>query len=131
MLNIRKLVSALAFSAIALALVVARASGQYDEDYWFHAYPNPFTVGFNETTIYYELPDGSEVSILVYDFDGHLVRTILDNERHRRGGPFQRISWDGRDDAGEEVAPGPYTMVLEVRAQGQLIRKTFVSVVNK
>jgi len=119
---------ALLFTA---AFPAAPAAQDDDEDFGFHAYPNPFIIGFNEANIEYWLPQGGTVSIYVYSFEGNLVRTLLADERHRAGGPFGGLTWDGIDAGGREVGPGPYTLVLEVRMQGKFYRETFVSIANK
>ena len=64
--------------------------------------PNPFT---NATTICYQLPFESDVSLRIYSFTGQLVR-ILVNERKEVG--YYNVTWDGRDENGKEVTSGIY-----------------------
>jgi outer membrane receptor for ferrienterochelin and colicin len=65
-------------------------------------YPNPFNLN---TTIEYSLPDESDVYIAVYNIFGKRVKTIQD-ELVSPG--TYKVSWDGRDDAGDFMASGMY-----------------------
>jgi parallel beta-helix repeat protein len=64
--------------------------------------PNPFNP---VTTVKYEVPFESDVTIQVYDVAGREVRTLVDGSvpagRHQ-------VVWDGRNDAGESVGSGVY-----------------------
>ncbi len=65
-------------------------------------YPNPF---HSETKFSFSLSQPAEVTIKVYTVAGELVKTI-------RSSPlppgYQEISWDGKNDHGEELANGVY-----------------------
>ena len=69
-------------------------------------YPNPFNP---RTTIVYYLPDvgyqPAEVEIVIYNLLGQKVR-ILVKERKYPG--EHRVSWDGKDDEGNDLASGIY-----------------------
>jgi hypothetical protein len=71
------------------------------------AFPNP---SHGEATIRLSLPSTAEVSLSIYDVSGRLVRTLSD-------GPMpageRDIVWNGRDDAGREVAAGLYFVRVE------------------
>jgi hypothetical protein len=69
--------------------------------------PNPFR---EETDLRYVLPERARVEIRVYAVNGSLVRTVLD--RKQPAGEYL-TRWDGRDDAGTEVASGVYFIELE------------------
>jgi hypothetical protein len=67
-------------------------------------YPNPF----NPTTqIAYLVPEGApqDASLVVYDVTGARVRTLV-NAPKRAGRHL--VTWDGRDDSGNQVASGIY-----------------------
>jgi N-acetylmuramoyl-L-alanine amidase len=49
----------------------------------------------------------AHLRLRVIDFDDRTVRVLFGGERD--AGPIQR-RWDGRDDAGRRVAPGPYRL---------------------
>ncbi len=64
--------------------------------------PNPFAAA---TTISYQLPKASEVSLKIYDATGRVVRTLVDESR--KAG-YYTAYWDGRDAQGVEVPTGVY-----------------------
>ena len=65
-------------------------------------YPNPFNPS---TTIAFELSKPGLASLRIYDPAGRLVRVLVDD--HLTASVYREI-WDGRDDAGREVASGVY-----------------------
>ena len=65
-------------------------------------YPNPFNP---ETTISYDIAKTGTVRVSVYALTGQLVRTLVDGERP--AGSYS-VTWDGKDDAGRDVASGVY-----------------------
>ena len=66
------------------------------------AYPNPFNA---RTVIEFALTDGAHTRLEVFDSSGRLVRVLVDEEL---GAGLYRVSWDGRDERGEEVSSGVY-----------------------
>jgi len=66
-------------------------------------YPNPFNPS---TTVAYNLPEASSVSIVIYDAMGQVVRTLLGNVSTSAG--RYSVQWDARDDAGRMVSSGVY-----------------------
>jgi hypothetical protein len=79
------------------------------------ASPNPF----NPTTkIVFELPFESDVRLRICNTAGQVVRTLV--EGREAAGPHT-VSWDGRSDAGEELASGVY--LSELRACGRVCRE--------
>lgn len=75
-------------------------------------FPNPFNP---ETQIQYELPVDGQVRLSVYNATGQRVRALVEGQQSR-GLYLQR--WDGRDDAGNQVASGTYLYRLEMPAEG-------------
>ena len=71
-------------------------------------YPNPFNPC---TTISFDLPQETVVSLLVYDASGHLVDVLLENETAPQG--RNEIVWSGRDQAGRSLPSGSYFCRLE------------------
>lgn len=65
-------------------------------------YPNPFNP---ETTIGFDVPEASQVRILIYNRLGQKVRTLLDEAK--RAGRYH-INWNGTDDFGKKVSSGVY-----------------------
>jgi hypothetical protein len=74
-------------------------------------YPNPFHA---YTTIYYTLPQETNVRLLIFNTLGQLVRRLVD-EMQPPG--YKRIKWDGKNDAGVNAGPGVYFYQLEIGAQ--------------
>ncbi|MDA1191461.1 MAG: T9SS type A sorting domain-containing protein, partial [Candidatus Poribacteria bacterium] len=70
-------------------------------------YPNPFNP---ETWIPFELSEGAEVTVRIYDLQGQVVKTLLLGQRS--AGTYLRQEtaayWDGRNELGESVASGTY-----------------------
>jgi hypothetical protein len=65
--------------------------------------PNPFNPS---TTIRYDVPaGGGQVSLVIYDVNGRLVRTLVD--RMNDAGA-KSIVWDGKDEKGVPVSSGVY-----------------------
>lgn len=70
-------------------------------------YPNPFNL---RTRITYQTPEAGMVTIRIYNIRGQVIRTLV--EEHLDAG-YHYTVWDGRNDAGQEIASGvyPYRMV--------------------
>ena len=69
--------------------------------------PNPFNP---VTTISFDVPHRSEVSLTLFNVQGRRVRTLVDGERN--AGAY-RVVWDGTDESGRSVASGVYFYRLE------------------
>jgi len=65
-------------------------------------YPNPFNP---VTTIGFSLAVDADVELKIFDARGALVRTIL--RGHRPAGE-NRVTWDGKNEAGASVASGVF-----------------------
>ena len=74
-------------------------------------YPNPFNP---ETWIPYQLAESAEVTLKIYDMNGHLVRRLAVG--HQAAGMYQSrtraVYWDGRNQLGEPLASGLYFYTL-------------------
>ena len=70
-------------------------------------YPNPFNP---LTRISFRLERDAQVSLRVYDVQGRLVRTLVDD--YLAAGP-RLVEWDGSDDQGRSVASGTYYLRLQ------------------
>jgi len=64
--------------------------------------PNPFA---DKASIKYELPQSSNVHIVIYNLLGQEIKTLV-NEKQVMG--THTVIWDGRDNAGEKVSNGIY-----------------------
>ena len=61
----------------------------------------------------------AEVDVEVYGTSGRLIRRL---PPQRQDAGFGRIAWDGRDEAGQQLAAGTYLFVLSARARGERSR---------
>jgi C1A family cysteine protease len=65
-------------------------------------YPNPFN---GTTTIFYSIGERCDVDLGIYDAAGHAIRVL---ERTGRAAGRYSVLWNGKDDAGRDVATGVY-----------------------
>ncbi len=65
-------------------------------------YPNPFNP---ISTIRYDLPEVTNITILVYDILGREIARLIDSPMESG---YHRITWNGKDSAGREVPTGIY-----------------------
>ena len=70
-------------------------------------YPNPFNP---ETTITYDLAEGSQVRLEVYNVMGQLVNTLVSEQQ--AAGRY-RVVWSGMDARERQVASGVYFYRLQ------------------
>ncbi|MCH8303919.1 MAG: T9SS type A sorting domain-containing protein [Candidatus Marinimicrobia bacterium] len=70
-------------------------------------YPNPFNPS---TSIMYDVPLTSNVSLIIYDILGRNVRTLLNEQRN--AGSYS-VEWDGKNSNGLLVTSGIYFYRLE------------------
>lgn len=73
--------------------------------------PNPFNPN---TTLFYNLPAGAPVRVVLYDVRGRLVRTLLDAEQ---AAGDHALPWDGRDASGRTVSGGVYFYAIQAGAE--------------
>lgn len=83
--------------------------------------PNPFNP---RTTIEFGVGGASggdaAVRLAIFDIRGRRVRTLI---RDRRVAGVHRVVWDGRDDAGRDVASGGYLARLWIDDQAVSVRR--------
>ncbi len=68
----------------------------------YPSYPNPFNP---ITTILYEIPEETTISLDIYNLRGQHITTLSHGDQ--QAGRYKRI-WDGRDTSGKLVATGIY-----------------------
>ena len=76
-------------------------------------YPNPFNP---ETAIRYAVKQDGQVSLRIFNLKGQLVKTLV-NEQVKAG--YHRITWNGKDNFGTDVATGIYLYRLETKTYNQ------------
>jgi hypothetical protein len=79
------------------------------KEYQLHQnFPNPFNPS---TQIAFTMPHATDVRLVVYDLLGRKVKTVFEGQRTAGLHVFQ---WDGRNEAGQNVASGVYIYTLTV-----------------
>jgi hypothetical protein len=81
------------------------------------AAPNPFATS---TLLHYSLPRDGAVSVKLYDTQGRLVRTLVD-EGSQAAGEHQ-ATWDGRDAGGAAASPGIYLARMSAAGRSMVQR---------
>ena len=81
------------------------------------AAPNPFNPS---TTIYFQVPEAGEVSLVVYSLAGQVVRKLIPGRTLKAG--IYDVFWEGRDEQGRPVAAGVYFYRLRAGDRA-LVRK--------
>jgi lysophospholipase L1-like esterase len=72
-------------------------------------YPNPFNP---ETTINYQLPKTSYIKITIYNVQGQLIKTLL-NQKQSAG--YYQLKWNATDSQGDKLPSGLYLCRLETQ----------------
>lgn len=73
------------------------------KEYVLHQnYPNPFNPN---TTIRFEIPKATKVYLMIYDILGREVTRL---KQEQLGVGYHQVLWDGRDQAGRDLASGIY-----------------------
>ena len=80
-----------------------------DNYFLYQNYPNPFNP---ETIINYELPFQSHISLKIFDINGRLVRTLVENEKEAG---FYTIVWDGKNSLSKNVSTGLYYLQMNTK----------------
>ena len=70
-------------------------------------YPNPFNP---TTTIRYDLPEDSNVRMIIYNLLGQEVK-LLSNKFEAAG--YRSIRWHGKDNFNQDVSAGIYFLLME------------------
>jgi len=94
-------------------------------------YPNPFTTSTKFMFEHNQSCDQLEVQIQIYSVSGRLVKTIQEKVA-TKGFRTEGISWDGRDDYGDQLARGVYVYRLKLlTSEGVTAEKTEKLVILK
>jgi cytochrome c peroxidase len=83
--------------------------------------PNPFR---GSARVLFTLPAEGRVNLGVFDVSGRLVRGLI-TDQYKESGAFD-VSWDARDDAGRQVAPGVYFFHLQTNRNSEVQRVVLV-----
>ena len=83
-------------------------------------YPNPFNP---RTTVQFDLPAASHVTLAIYDIRGRIVRTMVDEVKNIG---FHNVVWDGTDDNGSSVSSGLYFYTINAGDYSDIRKMTFI-----
>ena len=86
----------------------------------FQNYPNPFNP---TTTIEYQLPVETHISLTVYNLRGQKIRTLVD-EKMNPG--KHSLIWDAQNDNGQVMGSGVYMVRLQTENFTKNIKLTFL-----
>jgi hypothetical protein len=110
---------------LILALTVASTAALKDDLY---AYPNPFLPPGQTVSFHYALTVTGLLSIDVYDSRGvhirKIVKMISKTASVHKGEEF----WDGKNDKGENLPAGIYTIRFDVTYSGGATERTTILV---
>ncbi len=81
------------------------------------ASPNPFS---SRTTLVYDLPRMTRVSLRIYDASGREVRSLVSGAVQEAG--RHAFEWDGRDNTGAATATGLYFSRLAADGRSEVKR---------
>jgi len=95
--------------------ILGTASGKVT-DIIFYNYPNPFS---NNTTIYAEVPENSDVNCEIFNINGKKIKTLFNG--NSSDGSLQ-ITWEGDDDQGNNVSPGIYFCSIHTKGYSKTIK---------
>ena len=73
----------------------------------YQNYPNPFNP---TTTLRYDIPENSYVTITIYDMLGRHIKTLI-NQTQDAG--YRSIIWDATNDYGKPVSSGIYLYQIQ------------------
>jgi len=71
-------------------------------------FPNP---SYNRSIIRYSLPEKEQISLLIYDISGRIVRTLINGASQGFG--VYTVVWDGCDENGMRLPSGIYFYQLK------------------
>ncbi|UCF62880.1 MAG: choice-of-anchor D domain-containing protein [bacterium] len=80
-------------------------------------YPNPFNPN---TTIKFQLPQNTSVTIKVYNLLGQLVQTLMEENPMEAG--YYSIEWNGRNSSDQGVSSGIYFLQIKTQADYKVIK---------
>ena len=115
---------ALVLATIAAFFVTQQLKSEFPLVLRFAAVPEDISPNgdhyFDVARVGFDLSEPAEVTFSVVDSEGREVRRIVD-DRRLGGDTKHRFLWGGRDDDGERLPDGEYTMRVIRRDEGRVI----------
>jgi len=84
-------------------------------------YPNPFNP---KTNITFQLPQASQISLKIYNINGALIKTLINDQNKTKG--THSVKWNGTDDSHQGVASGIYLIKLQTEENSNIKRCVFI-----
>jgi hypothetical protein len=97
-------------------IIIKKKSSKLSDGFGLSNYPNPFNP---ETEISFSLPERTQVSLIIYNILGERVKTLVNGEVDAG---THTVSWNGKDEAGKQVASGIYFYRLKTETFDQTKR---------
>jgi hypothetical protein len=108
---------------------IFRTAEQVGNKKFTYAFPNPFAPSNESVRLHYSIEAGTaaaqDISIHIFDFAMHPVRTVIQNASRLSGKEYDE-PWNGRNDNGSIVANGVYFYRVEIGDQSPLWGKIMV-----
>lgn len=82
----------------------------------FQVYPNPTS---SSTTIKFELNEPADVSIVIYDMYGKVLKTIYSGNLHTG---LQEFIWNGNSENSSKVVNGMYFCQVSINGSREVIK---------
>jgi hypothetical protein len=95
--------------------------GALPSEFALSNYPNPFNP---ETTIRFDLPTTSNVSLHIYDITGKLIKSLMDNRKWDAGS--YTITWDGTNAQNLPAPSGLYLYRIQTESFSQTRKCTLL-----
>ncbi len=92
-------------------------------------YPNPCNFREGQRVRITNLSSGSELVVRIFDLAGNVVRTLQENNEVTLEGYSKTATWDGANEAGENVARGVYLVFVSDEEGTRVVGK--IAVVNE
>jgi flagellar hook assembly protein FlgD len=90
------------------------------DSYSLENFPNPFNPS---TVVRYELPEATNVDLVVFDIAGRKVARL--DSGYRRAGTHT-ISWNARDDKGRQIASDIYLLRIQAGTYLKTIKMIYL-----
>jgi len=103
------------------ATIIADQAGMAPTSFQLHQnFPNPFNP---ETRFQYELPEKSDVSVIVYSLLGQKICDVVSENQHAG---YYEETWDGKDSFGRDVPSGIYILQMRTKSYKAIRKMTLM-----
>ena len=86
----------------------------------YQNYPNPFNP---ETSIRYQVPENTHVTLEIYNIQGQKIRHLVNEEK---SAGYYTIVWDGKNDSNVGVSSGVYILQMKAGQYQNVIKMSFL-----